>query len=135
MCFQLRASGLFVLVDGDRVCVPVSMTAAALTLFHQGHRGVGGMQNELPRVLYWPGWTKAVHDFVLGYGPCAEHANTQPRPDFFTELPPEHPGDHVAADHFAFGTKCYLACVDVFSGFPFLFRCKTPSTASLLSAM
>ncbi len=135
MRYRLRVSGPFVLVDDDRVCVPASMTAEALTLFHQGHPGVGGMQNKLRRVLYWPGWTKAVKDFVLGCVPCAGRANSRPQPETFTEAPPEFPGEQVAADHFVFGPECYLACVDVFSGFPFLFRCKSPSAASLIPAM
>ncbi len=133
--FRLRVSGPFVLLDDDRVCVPASMTVDALSLFHQGHPGIGGMRNKVRRVLYWPGWTSAVHNYVLGCVPCATQANARPRQDYFTEPPPEFPRDHVAADHFVFGSECYLACVDIFSGFPFLFRCKTASTAATLSAV
>jgi hypothetical protein len=49
--------------------------------------------------------------------------------------PPEYPGDHVAADHFQFRTENYLACVDVFSGYPFLFHCRSVSAAAVLSAV
>ncbi len=111
------------------------MTVPALSLFHQGHPGVAGMQGKLRRVLYWPGWTKAAYQFVQGCGSCAARANARPQPNFFMEPPPEYPGDHLAADHFVFNSECYLACVDLFLGFPFLFRCKSASAASLVSAM
>jgi hypothetical protein len=62
-------------------------------------------------------------------------ANARPQPEFFTESPPEFPGDQIAADHFAYGTECYLVCVDIFSGLPFLFKCKSASAAALLSDM
>jgi hypothetical protein len=64
MRFRFRVSGPFLLLDDDRVCVPTSLTAEALSLFHQGHPGIHGMQNKLRRILYWPGWTTAAKNFV-----------------------------------------------------------------------
>jgi hypothetical protein len=132
MRFRLRVSGPFCLLDNDRTCVPADLTVQALNLFHQGHPGVGSMQNKLRRLLYWPGWTSAVRIFVLG---CTAVANARPQPEFFAESPPKYPGDQIAANHFAYSNKCYLACVDIFSGYPFLFRCKSASIAALLTAM
>jgi hypothetical protein len=71
---------------------------------------------------------------VQGCLACASQAAAAPEASLFSEPPPEFPGDQVAADHFQFKTETYLACIDVFSGFPFLFRCRTASTDSLLSA-
>jgi transposase InsO family protein len=33
-----------------------------------------------------------------------------------------------------YGRECYLVVVDVFSNFPFLYRCASPSASSLLQA-
>jgi hypothetical protein len=110
------------------------MTTEALALFHQGHPGVGGMQGKARRVLYWPGWMRDVQRYVQGCITCANNAAAPDKPPLFTETPPEFPGYHVAADHFQFQSESYLACVDMFSGFPFLFRCRSASAAAVLSA-
>jgi hypothetical protein len=132
---RLRVLGPFLVLDDDRVCVPAALRGAALELLHRGHPGVAGMRAKARRVLYWPGWSKDVAHHVQGCVPCAEQAATPPRPPFFWAVPPEFPGDHMAADHFTYGNECYLAVLDVFSGFPFLYRCSTPSATSLLHAV
>ncbi len=134
MRFRLRVSGPFLVLDDDRVCVPVVLRARALELLHLGHPGVNGMRDKARRVIYWPGWSADVARHVQGCVPCAAQASAPPRPAYFWEEPPAFPGDHVAADHFAFESECYLVMLDVFSGFPFLYRCASPSATSLLQA-
>ncbi len=131
---KLCVSGPFLLLEDDGVCVPLTLSAEALALFHQGHLGVGGMRAKAWRVLYWQGWTKDIQRFVQGCVTCAATASAPDRPPMFMEPPPEYPGDHVAADHFQFCSESYLVCVDLFSGFPFLFRCRSASEAAVLSA-
>jgi transposase InsO family protein len=131
---RLRVSGPFILLDDDRVCVPASLRAPALELLHVGHPGATGMRAKARRVLYWPGWSRDMASTVERRVPCASQAAAPARPPFFWAVPPEFPGDHVAADHFSFGNECYLVILDVFSGFPFLYRCASPSTTSLLQA-
>jgi hypothetical protein len=99
---MLRVSGPFLLLEDDRLCVPLSMTAEALAPFHQGHPGVGGMRAKARQVLYWPGWTRDVQRYVQGCITCANNAAAPNKPPLFTEMPPKFPGDHVAADHFQF---------------------------------
>jgi hypothetical protein len=133
--FRLRVSGPFLLLDDDRVCVPPGLQQQALQLLHLGHPGVTGMQAKARQVMYWPGWTKDITNYVQGCVPCATVAAQPPRPPLFQEPPPEFPGDHVAADHFQFSTESYLVAIDTYSGFPFLHKCHTPTAASLLAAM
>ncbi len=118
---KLRVSGPFILLEDDRVCVPFSMSTEALALFHQGHPGVEGMRAKARQVLYWPGWTKDFQRYIQGCMTCAAMAASPDQAPFFTEPPPEFPGDQVAANHFQYRTENYLPCIDVFSGFPFLF--------------
>ncbi len=131
---RLRVSGPFLVLDDDRVCVPAALQSQALALLHHGHPGVAGMRAKARRILYWPGWSRQVAAYVQNCVPCAEQAATPPRPPYFWATPPEYPGDHVAADHFSFGNECYLVMLDVFSGFPFLYRCPSPSASALLQA-
>ncbi len=133
--FKLRVSGPFLLLEDDRVCVPSSLTTDALRLFHQGHPGLNGMSAKARRVVYWPGWSRDMHNFIRACVPCATQAAAIPRPTFFFEPPPMFPGDHVASDHFVFGPESYLACVDVFSGCPFVYKCRSATAASLLTAV
>ncbi len=133
--FRLRAAGPFIILDDDRVVVPAAMRAQALHLLHLGHPGITGMSEKARRVFYWPGWSKDVAEHVQSCIPCAATAATHARPPLLQEAPPTSPGEHLAADHFQFATEHYLVVVDVFSGFPFLHRCRTPTTASLLKAV
>ncbi len=135
LCERLRVSGPFVLLQDDRVCVPGSLITPALELLHQGHPGVIGMRLKARRVLYWPGWSKNVAEFVAGCTPCSAAAPAAARPQFFTENPPEFPGDQIAADHFDYEREKYLVMVDIFSGFPFLYPCRTATTMSVLTAL
>jgi transposase InsO family protein len=103
-------------------------------LLHVGHPGINGMRDKARRVVYWPGWSSDIARHVQGCVPCAAQASALPRPAYFWEEPPAFPGDQVAADHFSFQSECYLVIIDVFSGFPFLYRCASPSATSLLQA-
>ncbi len=132
---RLRVAGPFLVLDDDRVCVPAALVPEALQLLHLGHPGTTGMCAKARQVLYWPGWTKDIRTHVQACIPCSETAAADRKPPFFLDAPPEHPGDHVAADHFQFRTECYLVLLDLFSGFPFLHKCATPTTASALAAV
>ncbi len=132
---QLRVSGPFLLLQDNRVCVPQTQVQPALSILHRGHPGVVGMRAKARRVLYWPGWSKMVHEFVMGCVPCSAAAAAPPRSQYFYDAPPEFPGDHIAADHFDFARETYLVVVDTFSGFPFLYPCVSPSAQSVLTAV
>ncbi len=93
------------------------------------------MSAKARQLLYWPGLSRDVKQHVQACIPCSAAAATNPAPPFFFESPPEFPGDQVAADHFQFSTECYLVLLDIFSGFPFLQKCASPSTASALAAV
>jgi hypothetical protein len=108
LCFKLRVSGPFLLLEDDRVCVPPSLTTEALHIFHQGHPSGNGMLAKIRRVVYWPGWSKDNCRFVRACVPCATQAATVPKPTYFFEPPPTYPGEHVAADHFVFGPETYV---------------------------
>ncbi len=131
---KLRVSGPFIILDDDRVCVPAAMRTSALELLHLGHPGITGMSAKTRQILFWPGWSKDVVQHVKGCLPCAAQSSAAAQPPFFHEAPPEYPGDHLAADHFQFATETYLVIIDIFSGFPFLHKCRTPTAASVLHA-
>ena len=132
--YKLRVCGSFILTQDDRVCVPVALYPDALALLHTGHPGIQGMCAKGRRVLYWPGWSRDVQHFVLSCAPCSQAVQSHPREPLFFDLPPEFPGDQVAADHFLYHGKTYLVMVDAFSSFPFLFPCSGAGTAPLLLA-
>jgi hypothetical protein len=100
-----------------------------------GHPGVAGMTAKARQVLYWPGWSRDIAQHVQACVPCSLNAAAQPKPPFFFDEPPQFPGDHIAADHFQYQTENYLVLVDIFSGFPFLHKCHSPTAASLLTAV
>jgi hypothetical protein len=63
---------------------------------------------------------------------CSTAASHRARETLFQEMPPEFPGDQVAADFFHFVREIYLVFYDLFAGFPFVHKVAAESKEELV---
>jgi transposase InsO family protein len=116
----------------DRIILPVSLRAKALTQVHEGHRGTQKMLETLRGFFYWPGLQEDVRRITADCQACVTFARAN-------KAAPLHPVADVASQpwhmialDFTGGTNelngnVYLTVIDYYSRYPYAFEVKTTS--------
>ena len=69
------ANGL--VVNDDRIIVPLSMRKEMKQIIHSGHQGIEKCKARGREALYWPGMSAEIPDIVSTCSTCQGHRNYQ----------------------------------------------------------
>lgn len=84
---------------------------------HAGHLGINSCLRRARELLFWPGMSAEIRQYVQACATCATYADRQPaEPLIITEVP-KRPWQRVATDIFSWGGNEYLVTVDQHSSF------------------
>ena len=106
-----------ILFRGSRVIVPAAMRAEMLKKIHSSHIGIEGCLRRAREILYWPGMTAAIRDYVSACGTCNTFRMEQPKEPLMPQKVPERPWSKVAVDLFTLDKTEYIIIVDDYSNF------------------
>ena len=106
-----------ILFEGERVIVPVSMRAQILEKIHSSHIGAEGCLRRAREVVFWPGMTTELKEYVSSCDTCNAHRQDQPREPLMSQPVPDRPWSRVAVDLFTLGNKEYVVMVDDYSNY------------------
>jgi hypothetical protein len=122
------------LVAGTRLVVPKDARRRILDLLHLSHSGVS-KTSELARQLYtWPGMD---NDIKVRVGTCSACIALLPAQQHESVLAERatYPMERVGADLFDLDTVSFLVMVDRYSGYPFVARLSTTTTAAVCAVL
>jgi hypothetical protein len=126
--------GRLVVLDGHRIIPPASARSDILALLHAPHAGVSRTRRLAKGYFFWPKINEDIRVMIEGCQKCQEL-----RPSQSEELSPrpmvEAPMDALAADLFEVKGKHYLAVVDRYSGWPWVFDLVKLDTNSVTSRL
>lgn len=106
-----------VIFKNKLVLIPFSLQNNMLKLIHEGHLGIDRCKRRARDVLFWPGITKDIENYVRKCKICEENSN-KPSKEPMIPIPiPNIPWNKIGTDIFEYGKKKYLILVDYFSGF------------------
>ncbi|XP_056151372.1 uncharacterized protein K02A2.6-like [Lampris incognitus] len=108
----LIADGL--LLEGERLVIPLTMQEEMLNKLHEGHQGMTKCAARAQQSIWWPGLTSQIKQKVENCEICAREAHNAPEPLLTTPLP-DRPWQRVAADLFQWNNAMYLVVIDYFS--------------------
>ena len=97
--------------------VPRAMRTDMLNQIHSSHIGVGGCLRRAREILYWPGMSADVKDFVSRCSTCQMYAPAQARETLQQHELPSRPWKKVAADIFELASQTFLIIVDYWSNY------------------
>ncbi len=106
-----------VVYRSDRIVIPMKLRGEMKKLIHVGHLGINSCLRRARDVIYWPGMSAEIRQFIETCATCATYCDKQPQePQIITEKP-KRPWSKVASDLFYYGGRDYVILVDYYSGF------------------
>lgn len=124
-----------IIMRGERVVIPESMRREMKKRVHAGHLGINSCTRLANDVMYWPGMTAEIRQYIETCGTCATYGEAQPRESEVIAEIPKKPWEKLAADLFSWGGKDYLVIYDYFSNFIEYDELRNTSAAEVIDKM
>ena len=106
-----------IIYRNDRVVIPKSMHKEMLVKVHSGHLGINSCLRRARDLIFWPGMSQQIREYVDTCGVCATYADKQGREsEVMTEIP-GRPWQKLGCDLFSWGGNDYLTTYDYHSNF------------------
>ena len=102
---------------GERLVIPGSLRKDMLMKIHASHIGVQGCLRRAREVLYWPGMSKEVEEYVATCETCSSFSLEQGKEPLISHEIPSRPWEKIAVDLFDFDSRDFMVTVDYYSSF------------------
>jgi Integrase zinc binding domain len=112
----LRASNIN-LCAGERIVILRSMRADMKRRIHSGHLGISSCLRRARDIIFWPGMTSEIRQFVESCTVCATYCDKQPAETLIMHETCRRPWEKVGTDLFTIHGRNYLVTVDYCSHF------------------
>ena len=106
-----------IVFKGQRCIIPKSLRKTIKQKLHRSHGGIQSCLRRAREVVYWPGMTKELTDYIQQCETCNTYSAEQQRQPLIPHEIPERLWQKVACDIFTLQGKDYLCTVDYYSGF------------------
>lgn len=100
---------------GQTLIIPKSLRQHMIDQVHLGHMGTDKSLQRAKDVMFWPGMSKQINDYVLNCKICLSRRNSNQKEPMTTHEIPKGPWQEVATDLFHFDGNEYLVVVDYYS--------------------
>ena len=122
------------LMHGHQIMVPKAHQAETLGKLHEGHQEIVRCHLRAKTLVWWPGLSRQLTEFIKKCSECARQAIPSKEPLIPTSLP-EYPWQKVAADLFYLRGTDYLVIVDYFSRYPEVHKLRSTTTESVVNTL
>ena len=105
-----------ILFKGQKVVIPTAMRSEMVKIIHDSsHQGCNQASRRARDVMFWPGMTKAITNYVLACPLCERYRHANVKEPLLPHAVPARPWQHLSCDIFAFENSHYLITVDAYS--------------------
>ena len=108
-------NGIF--FKGEKVIIPRTMQPEMLKLMHSSHLGMEKCKRRARDILYWPGKSAQIEDFVSNCNVCSTYTRSNTKELFLPHSVPSCPWSKVGGDLFELLGNHYLILVNYYSEF------------------
>ena len=106
-----------IIMKGDRVVIPKSLRKEMKQGVHAGHLGINSCLRRAKDVMYWPGMSSEIKQYIETCGTCATYQDKQASEEQIITSVPHLPWQRVGVDIASWGGKDYLITADYHSNF------------------
>ena len=106
-----------IVMRGERLMIPKELRTSMKIKCHAGHLSINATLRRACDLLYWPGMSTDLRNYVETCGVCASMPVKQSSAPIITAETPERPWQKVGSDIFSLGGSSYLITVDYHSSF------------------
>ena len=133
---SLDAESDIVLLNGYRMLIPKSERKRILQTLHKAHAGPVKTSQQAKALYFWPGMNNDIDQMIKECRQCMEFAPSQPREPLKQDMKDaEFPFEAVGMDMAHFAGNNYLIMVDRYSGFPFIQKMTSTTTAAICKVL
>ena len=105
-----------ILFQGQKVVIPIAMRSEMVKIIHDSsHQGCNQASRRARDIMFWPGMTKAITNYVLACPLCERYRHANMKEPLLPHAVPTRPWQHLSCDIFAFENSHYLITVDAYS--------------------
>jgi hypothetical protein len=123
------------LLNGERLVIPLSLRQEILKGIHDGHFGEVKCVLRARSAVYWPGCDEQIRNMVASCSTCQEHRHKNPAQPLHPVKLPTHAFQLVSADLFFFNGVNYILVVDAYSKWPAAVPLRSLSCAASIAEM
>ena len=102
---------------GHRLVIPAGERSDIVKSLHESHIGVEGTLRRARDIVYWPGITAQLKDYLSKCGICNRYRPEQCREPLQPHIVPNLPWEKVGVDLFILERQAFLIAVDYYSGY------------------
>ena len=106
-----------IILRGDRVVIPTSLRQDIKQKVHTGHLGINSCLRRARELVYWPGMSNEIRQYVETCDVCATYSDKQSPETLHMHDIPHRPWEKVSSDLFELNGRSYLVTVDYYSNF------------------
>ena len=106
-----------ILLRSQRVIIPSSMRRELVQKVHAGHMGINSCLRRARELIFWPGMSTQIRQFVQSCPVCATYSDKQQQETLWRHEIPHRPWQKVGTDLFEIKGRHYLVTVDYLSQF------------------
>ena len=99
-----------IVLRGNRVVIPVSLRNDMKQRVHAGHLGINSCLQRARKLIYWPGMSRDIRQYVQACPVCATYPDKQPPETLKRHDLPERPWQNVGTDIFTFCDRMMRKC-------------------------
>ena len=104
-----------IILRGERVVIPSSMRYEMKQKVHAGHSGINSCLRRARELIYWPGISAEIRQYVESCDVCASYSHKQPEEPLHLHDVLLRPWQKVGTDIFTIEGRNYLVTVDYFN--------------------
>ena len=106
-----------IILRGERIVISISMRREMKGKVHAGHTGINSCLRRARELIYWPGISAEIRQYVESCNTCASYSSIQAKEPLYMHETPSRPWEKVGTDIFTICGRNYLVTVDYFSQF------------------
>ena len=124
-----------VIVDGTKIYIPSPYRQTLLDGLHAAHCGTNKTIRRAKDLYYWRGMSSDIKNLVHNCDICRPFLPSQAQEPIIPGISATGPMTDLGSDLFQIGHNYYLVVVDRYSGFPFVEKLTSLSTATIIKIL
>ena len=106
-----------IILRGERIVIPASLRREMKEKIHAGHAGINSCLRRARDLIYWPGISAEIRQYVESCNTCASYSSIQSKEPLHLHDTPSRPWEKIGTDIFTISGRNYLVTVDYYSQF------------------
>ena len=111
-----------IILKGSRIVIPASLRSSVVEDLYAAHQGIVHMKARARQIVYWPGMTKQLEEFVRQCQECCTHQRPLSQEPLLNDRTPSLPFELTIADLFSCQGWDFLTYVDRLTGWSCVVR-------------